>query len=97
MQGEFTQVKRFDVACHMYGEFGAGVGSVYDRGAGGIAKIEMAAYKVCMKMSLKNIFDPCFSFVGQLQVLINITEGVNDGSLAVTFNIVSCLAQTAGV
>ena len=42
----------------------------------------MAAHKICMKVCFKNIFDGGTAFIGQLQIGSNVTDWVNDGSLA---------------
>ena len=54
-------------------------------------------YKVCMKMSFKNIPDGSIPLFGKQQIRFNVPQGVYDGRFTVTFYIIRCLADAAGV
>ena len=94
---QLSDSESLTVFCHVHREFGIGTGPVYDRGTRSLAQVNMTAYKVGVKMSFKNVFDPGLSFIGQRQVRINITEWVDDSRFSVAFNIIGRLTKATGV
>src|SRR4051812_12870038 len=95
-KADFSKGKFFSILCYMYVKLRFCFWSINNSGAGGFCKVYMAADKVCMKMRFKNVFYGSFSFGGQLQVRINISQRVYYGRLPIAFNIISCFAYAAG-
>ena len=81
----------------MYREFCCGARTIYNRGAGSLAEIQMAAHKVGVEMGFKNEFDARIPFMRQLEVCFNITQRVYHGCLSVIFNIIGRLTQTGSI
>ena len=81
----------------MYREFCCGARTIYNRGAGSLAEIQMAAHKVGVEMSFKNEFDAGIAFMSQLQVRFDITKRIYHGRFTVIFNIIGRLTQTGSI
>ena len=57
----------------------------------------MSTNEVGMKMRFENVFDASLAIGCQLRVGLIVTQWVDDGCLAIAFNIISGLTQAAGV
>jgi len=71
--------------------------SKHNGGIGNFRQVKVAAYKICMKVSLKNVFDGGFSFGGNLKIIVNITQRVYNGRFPITLYIISSFTQAARI
>src|SRR5579871_1608831 len=92
LYGVIAEPEHFAVGSKMDGKVCLGMWAIDDRGAGRLGEVEMTAYKIGMEMCFEDISDPGLTFFGQLQVDIDITQGVNDGCFTIAFEIVCSLA-----
>src|SRR4051812_25744191 len=64
---------------------------------GSFLQIEVAAYKIGVKMGFEDVFDLSIPFLGKLNVTVNVPKWVNNSRNTITFNVIGCLTQTAGI
>jgi len=64
---------------------------------GFIRQIQVSAYKICMKMCFKNIFDRSPVAVGFINIGLGFTKGINDGGFPIAFNVIRGFCEAAGI
>ena len=100
MQGNdcnIANLKFLAIFCNMGWKFCNCFRAVNNWRISDLAKVNMAAYKIGMKMSFKNIADGCFSFIGEIKIYVDVTQGVNNCRFSIAFDIVGCLADATGI
>ncbi len=92
-----AQVKNLAVDRLMNGKIRLGMRTIYDRGAGSLGQIKMAAYKISMKMGFENILDRRLPLPGKIQINIDIPQRVDDRRFTFTLNIICRFTETSGI
>jgi hypothetical protein len=75
----------------MDGEAGFGIGAVHDGSARRFLEVEVTTHEVGVEMRFEDVPDGGIALGSQLEVAIDIPEGIDDGGLSFTFYIVSGL------
>src|SRR5690606_41888803 len=68
------------------------MGSINNSSAGLFCQIHMTTYKVCMKMSFKDVFDYCAGFFSSGHIGFSLSQGIYDCYFAIGFYIIGALS-----
>ena len=91
------QFKHLAIGGLMHGVGGVGLGAVNDGSSRFLGQIDVPRHKIGVEMGLENVLDGSPPFFGHTDVGGCFAEGVNDGRLAVAFNVIGSLRQAAGI
>ena len=86
-----AQAKNLAVDRLVNGKICLGMRSIYDRGARDLGEVQMTAYKICVKMGFKNIFDRGLPPFRKIQVNLDVPKRIDDRRFAFALDIVCCL------
>ena len=92
-----AKFKIFTVFRKMDGKICFGIRTVDNIRTGCLVKVEVTAYKICVKMCFKNVLYGGFLLGGKVKVFFNISEGVDYGGFSVAFDIVRSFAKATGI
>jgi hypothetical protein len=60
-------------------------------------KIKVTAYEICVKVRLENVTYAGVTFLRKLQVNVRISQGIDNGSFAITLNIVRGFTEATSI
>jgi hypothetical protein len=78
-------------------EPGLGIWPIDDRRTGRFAQLQVTGNKVGMKVRLEDVFDRYALLFGELQVRVDIAQGIHDRGLTVAGNKVSRFGKAARI